>query len=419
MAGQTYDVVIVGGGAGGIAVAASLLKKRSGTSIAIIEPSDTHHYQAAFTLVGGGVFDDAKTRRPEAKCMPKGVEWIRAAAAGFEPDANQVVLEGGDRVDYRILVVCPGIKLDWDRVEGLRETLGKNRVTSNYLPGMPPYTWECVQATRGGEALFTQPPMPIKCAGAPQKIMYLACDYWRMQGTLKDTHVQFNNAGEVLFGVQTFVPPLMRYVERYGIDLAFKSNLKAIDGPAGKAWFDQTDASGNVTTVEKPFDMIHVCPPQCAPDFVRQSPLADQAGWVAVDQETLRHPVYENVFGLGDACSAPNAKTAAAVRKQAPVVVRNVIATLNSKAEESVYDGYGSCPLVVQRGKVVLAEFGYGGKLLPTFPFDPAVPRWSMWILKTKLLPFLYWDILLKGYEWMAQPRVTRAAAKSGTDPAE
>ena len=399
---ETFDVLIVGGGAAGIAVAASLLKKRRGTSVAIIEPSEKHYYQAGFTLVGGGAFTFEKTVREEARCIPRGAKWIRSAVEAFEPEANRVVLEDGERVGYRRLVVCPGLKLDWHKVDGLWETLGKNGVTSNYLPGMARYTWELIQATKGGEAVFTQPPMPIKCAGAPQKIMYLACDHWRREGALGDIHVEFDNAGGVLFGVSEFVPPLMKYVERYGIDLQFNTNLVAIDGPGKTATFERKDADGKVQRVTKSFDMIHVCPPQCAPDFVRTSPLADEAGWLAVDPETLRSPKFDNVYALGDVCSAPNAKTAAAVRKQAPVVVHNLIRDLNGTGSEGVYDGYGSCPLIVERGKVILAEFGYGGKLLPTFPLNPTVPRWIWWILKARILPFMYWDMLFKGRDWGA-----------------
>lgn len=411
-AGPNYDVLIVGGGAAGIAVASSLLRQRRGTKVAIIEPSDVHHYQAAFTLVGGGAYKDADTHRPERSCIPDGAHWIKSAVVAFEPESNRVVLEDGERVAYDKLVVCPGLKLDWDAIPGLTETLGKNGVSSNYKPGLAPYTWELIQATAGGEALFTQPPMPIKCAGAPQKIMYLACDHWRRMGSLGRTHVQFNNAGAVLFGVKEFVPPLMDYVGRYGIDLAFNSTLKQIDGPAKLAWFDVKQPDGTVETVEKHFDMIHVTPPQCAPDFVRSSPLADGAGWVEVDQETLRHKRFDSVFSLGDVCSAPNAKTAAAVRKQAPVVVRNLIAALDRKNEEAVYDGYGSCPLVVERGKVVLAEFGYGGKLLPSFPFDQTKPRRSMWFLKRYMLPHMYFDVLFKGREWFAKPKTIRPATR-------
>lgn len=400
-----FDVLIVGGGAAGLAAAASILKRRPGLTMAVVEPRDKHYYQPAWTLVGGGAFDRAKTERAMASLIPDGCKWIRAAAAGFEPEHNAVVLEDGERVHYRTLVAAPGLKLDWDGVEGLRDTLGRNGVTSNYLFDLAPYTWELVQSTRRGKALFTQPPMPIKCAGAPQKAMYMSCDHWLRQGVLDNIEVEFNTAGAVLFGVETFVPPLMKYVEKYNAKLAFQSKLVKVDGPAKKALFEVTDADGNVSTVEKGFDMLHVCPPQTAPDFIRNSPLANDAGWVEVDDETLQHKRYGNIFSLGDACSAPNAKTAAAVRKQAPVVAENLLAVIDEQHPRTLYDGYGSCPLTVERGKVVLAEFGYGGKLLPTFPLKPDVPRRSMWFLKEKLMPWIYFDLMLKGREWLVSPQ--------------
>jgi sulfide:quinone oxidoreductase len=249
--------------------------------------------------------------------------------------------------------------------------------------------------------------MPIKCAGAPQKAMYLACDHWRRNDRLKNIEVEFDTAGGALFGVAAFVPPLMKYVERYGASLCFNSNLKAVDGTAKKAWFEVKGADGTLETVEKSFDLLHVCPPQSAPDFVRHGPLADAAGWIEVSPETLQHVRHGNVFGLGDACSAPNAKTAAAVRKQAPVVAENVLAVLDGHGPRAIYDGYGSCPLTVERGKIVLAEFGYGGKLLPTFPFiEPTRPSRLAWLLKEKLLPAIYWELMLKGHEWLAGPQV-------------
>lgn len=403
----SFDVLIVGGGCAGIAVAASLVKQRRGLQVAIVEPKEEHYYQPGWTLVGANAFSPRRAMRPEAGLIPAGVTWIRAACASFEPERNAIVLEDGERLRYRMLVVCPGIKLDWDAVEGLRQSLGKNGVTSNYMPGMATYTAELVRNFAGGTALFTQPPMPIKCAGAPQKAMYLSCDNWRRAGKLGAAKVAFHNAGAVLFGVKEFVPPLMRYVERYGAALNFGSNLKKVDGPNRRAWFEQKDADGKPRLVELGFDFLHVCPPQTAPDFIKASPLADQAGWVDVDQATMQHKRYPNVFGLGDAASTPNAKTAAAVRKQSPVVVRNLLNALDGKAPDAVYDGYGSCPLTVELGRVVLAEFGYGGKLLPTFPLDPTKPRRIWWLLKAKLLPFLYWDVLLRGREWLAKPAIS------------
>ncbi len=402
-----FDVVVVGGGAAGIAAAASLLRRRPGLSVAIIEPRDKHYYQPGWTLVGGGVFDRARTERPMARVMPKGACWIQAAVAAFEPERNRVLLEDGERVGYKVLLAAPGIELHWDGIEGLKDTLGRNGVTSNYLFEMAPYTFELVRSLRAGTALFTQPPMPIKCAGAPQKAMYLACDHWRRANALPDISVEFHTAGATLFGVQHYVPTLMGYVERYGAELSPGSDLKAVDGPSRTAWFERKRPDGSAERLERRFDMIHVCPPQQAPAFVRRSPLADRAGWIEVDPATLQHPCYGNVFALGDACAAPNAKTAAAVRKQAPVVAENALAALDGHGPRAVYDGYGSCPLTVERGKIVLAEFGYGGKLLPTFPFlDSRKPSRLAWLLKEKMLPAVYWELMLKGREWLAAPEI-------------
>ncbi len=399
-----HDIVIIGGGTAGLATASSMLRRKPGLDILVIEPREAHYYQPGWTLVGAGIFDRKQTERTMASVMPKRVKWKHAAVTGFEPENNNVVLEDGERIGYRVLVVAAGIKLDWDAIEGLGDTLGKNGVTSNYLYDMAPYTWDLVQQLNEGRAIFTQPPMPIKCAGAPQKAMYLSCDHWLRQGKLKDITVEFHNAGGVLFGVADYVPALSKYVDKYGIDLCLNENLVAVDGPAGKAWFDRSDGEGKTSRIEAEFDMMHVCPVQTAPDFIRQSPLANEAGWVDVSAETLQHNKFGNIFSAGDVCSAPNAKTAAAVRLQAPVVAENALKVLSGSAPHAVYNGYGSCPLTVERGKIVLAEFGYGGKHLPSFPqwlINSYEPSRLAWFLKEKMLPDIYWDLLLKGREWL------------------
>jgi len=402
---NSYDYIIVGGGAGGIAVASSILKRTKDYKIAIIEPMDVHYYQPAWTLVGGGAFNYDKTARSMEHVMPAGVDWIKAAAATFEPDDNQITLADGQKLSYKILIVAAGLKLNWDGVEGLKETLGKNGVTSNYLPGLSRYTWELVNEFVGGKAIFTQPPMPIKCAGAPQKALYLSCSTWRKSGVLNEVDVEFHTATPGLFGVADFVPTLMAYMNKYNADLNFQSNLVKINGEAKLATFKQINGDGNEEIIEKSFDMIHVTPPQCAPDFIKSSPLADGNGWVDVDHNSLRHVKYENIYGVGDCMSAPNAKTAAAVRKQAPIVACNSINSLKKGHEiDKSYTGYGACPLTVEHGKVVLAEFGYGGKLEPTFPIEPTKASSLNWLLKEKIMPPVYWKMLLKGHEWLAKP---------------
>lgn len=408
-AAASFDVVIIGGGAAGIAVAASLKSRKANLDIAIIDPADVHYYQPGWTMVGGGVFDAATTARTMASLIPRGVSWIKAAAAAFEPADNAVILDGCRIVRYKKLIVASGLKLNWAGIEGLAETLGRNGVTSNYRYDLAPYTWELVQNMRGGRALFTQPPMPIKCAGAPQKAMYLSADHWQREGVLKNINVGFYNSGAVLFGVKEYVPALMDYIGRYGVELNFQHTLTRIDGPARKAWFKKVDAQGNATEIETGFDMIHVVPPQTAPDYIRVSPLADAAGWVDVNPASLRHATLPDIYALGDACNAPNAKTAAAARKQAPVVASNLLKDMGFGGREAVYDGYGSCPLTVERGKIVLAEFGYGGKLLPSFPawmIDGTKPSRLAWLLKERILPPVYWRAMLRGHEWLAKPQL-------------
>ena len=408
-AALAHDVVIVGGGAAGIAAAASLLARAPKLDIAIIEPADVHYYQPGWTMVGAGVFEPKVTRRDMAGLIPNGVKWIKAAVAAFEPQDHAVILEGCRVVKYKKLVVAPGLKLNWAGIEGLEETLGKNGVTSNYRYDLAPYTWELVQNLKGGKALFTQPPMPIKCAGAPQKAMYLSCDHWFRHSTLKNTSVEFLNAGPVLFGIADYVPPLMEYIKKYGVELSFSHTLFRIDGPAKTAWFKRTGKDGVVDVVERKFDMIHVVPPQTAPDFIRVSPLANEAGWVDVDQASLQHKKFPDIYSLGDVMNAPNAKTAAAARKQAPVVAENLLKDMGliTDKRRAAYDGYGSCPLTVERGKIVLAEFGYGGKRLPSFPkwfIDDLKPSRAAWLLKERVLPPVYWQAMLKGREMMAKP---------------
>lgn len=404
-----HQVLIIGGGAAGIATASSLLARDASLDVAIIDPSDVHYYQPGWTLVGAGVFRPEATARTLASLIPKGAKWIKSAVATFAPEANALTLDNGQVVRYQQLVVCPGLKLDWAAIDGLVDTLGSNGVTSNYRYDLAPYTWQLVQELKQGRALFTQPPMPIKCAGAPQKALYLSCDHWLRSGRQSQIKAHFFNAGAVLFGVADYVPALMTYIERYAIDLQFSHKLVAVDGPGKRATFVRTLADGSSETHIEPFDMLHVVPPQVAPDFIRSSPLADGAGWVEVDPATLQHRRFANIHALGDVANTSNAKTAAAARKQAPVVANNVLAALGRRTRLAHYDGYGSCPLTVARGKIVLAEFTYGGKLAPSFPawlLDGRKPTRLAWWLKERILPPLYWRGMLKGREWLAAPKL-------------
>ena len=396
---QHHQVIVVGGGTAGTTVAASLLRKRPDLEVAVVEPSEVHYYQPALTLVGGGTYPLGETVRPQVCTLPEKATWIQKAAAEFRPDEQHLVLDDGQILKYDYLVVCPGIQLNWDQIEGLTETLGKNGVCSNYSPAYASYTWKCIDNFPGGRALFTQPPAPFKCAGAPQKIAYLAAHQAKKRSISETSDIQFHTAAPSLFSVPAFVPPLEEVARDYGVGVHYSSNLVSVDGRRRIARFEVTDSGGEKSIVEERFDLLHVTPPQSAPDFIRSSPLANEAGWVDVDKNSLRHARYPNIFSLGDASSLPTSKTAAAIRKQAPVVVRNILAQIDGQPLRGYYDGYTSCPVVTGYGRVMLAEFIYDGVVTPTLPLNPFRESRFYWYVKKYMLPKFYWDAMLQGSE--------------------
>lgn len=397
MTSKHHRIVIIGGGTAGITVAARL--RRAGQrDVAVLDPSERHYYQPLWTLVGGGRAPLAESIRPQASVMPKGVHWIRRAAVAVDPEAREVTLDDGSTVSYQHLVVCPGIQLDWDRVPGLRDGLGKNGLSSNYSPQYAPETWRFIRETRSGSAVFSMPTGAVKCGGAPQKIAYLAADHWRKEGVLGNIDVHLVIPGTAIFGVPEFARVLDDVVRRYGVKVHYGSEVTEVR-PGAREVVVGDLATGATTTL--PYDVAHVVPPQSAPDWVKRSPLAgadDPAGYVEIDKHTMRHVRYPNVWALGDAGSSPNSKTGAAVRKQAPVLVENLLAALAGREPTAAYDGYSSCPLTTARNKMLLAEFDYSGRPAPSIPVINTIrERTDMWHLKRRGLPFLYWNLMLRG----------------------
>jgi sulfide:quinone oxidoreductase len=390
-----HRILIVGGGNAGISIAAQLLRKDASLDIAIIDGAQKHYYQPAWTLVGGGEFDIHDTERSESSVIPVGATWIQQMVESFKPEENKITLSDGKDISYDYLIAAPGIQLNWSEIKGLPETLGKNGVCSNYSFQTAPYTWECIQNTKGGKALFTNPHTPIKCGGAPQKIMYLAADYFR-KNKIK-TQVEFWSGGTRVFGVEKYENTLKDVIVRYGINTHFFVKLAEIDGPNKKAKFVGIGEANKDQEYWEEFDMLHVTPPQSAPDFIRNSPLANTAGWLDVEKHTLQHQVYKNIFGCGDVANLPASRTGAAIRKQAPVLVSNLLSVMNGKTMTAFYDGYSSCPIITGYNKLVLAEFDYNNQPVETFPFDQSKERWSMYQMKKYLLPYLYWNQILPG----------------------
>jgi sulfide:quinone oxidoreductase len=389
-----HDVLIIGGGTAGITVAARLLNSAEPPKVTILEPAQQHFYQPLWTLVGGGIYGKEASARAMSAVVPRGAEWLEDSAVEIDPEARVVITRGGRRLRYRDLVVAPGIQLDWHAIDGLVGSLGRDGITSNYSFDSVDYTWQLLRSVSSGNAVFTFPATPIKCAGAPQKIMYLADEQLRRRGVRERVNVRWLSAGTGIFGVKKYAAALSKVVEKKGIEASYRQNLVAVRPQAKEAVFRHLD-DGRETVV--PYELLHVVPPQSAPDFVKRGPLANASGWVDVHKHTLRHARYADVWSLGDASSLPTSRTGAAIRKQAPVLVQNLLAARRGEPLSASYDGYASCPLVTGYGKLILAEFDYDGNPAETFPFDQAEERWSMWAMKVYSLPELYWNGMLKG----------------------
>ncbi|MCY1038913.1 type II sulfide:quinone oxidoreductase Sqr [Staphylococcus nepalensis] len=392
-----YKVAIVGGGTAGITVASRLLKQNQhlNGNIAIIDPAKNHYYQPLWTLVGGGVSKLKNSRKNMKHVIPKGAQWINQAVLSFKPESNNITLGDNTTINYDYLIVAPGLQINWSSIKGLQENIGKNGVCSNYSPEYVTETWRQISNFKGGNAIFTHPNTPIKCGGAPMKIMYLAEDYFRKHNIRSKANVIYETPKTVLFDVEKYNKELEKIAEERDIIVNYNYNLVEIDGEKKMAKFEHIK-NGDVKTLD--YEMLHVTPPMGPLDVIKKSALADNDGWVDVDPRTLQHRQYSNVFGLGDASNVPTSKTGAAIRKQAPIVTLNLLQVMNNEMLTHHYNGYTSCPIVTGYNKLILAEFDYNKKPQETLPFNQAKERRSMYIFKKDLLPRMYWYGMLKGF---------------------
>jgi sulfide:quinone oxidoreductase len=390
-----YRILILGGGTAGLTVASRLATRIGGGAIAVVEPSDKHYYQPLWTLVGAGIFPKEESERAEAALIPDGVTWVRGAVTSIEPEHRTVHTAKGP-MTYDVLVVAVGIALDWTSIPGLAESVGQpgTGITSNYSYETVSSTWEAIRQFRGGTALFTEPRTPVKCGGAPQKIMYLAEEVFRMNGVRESSRIVFLNAKPTLFTAPYYTPALERIIEGRELEVQLGEELVALRPESREAVFRNTKSGAEQVLG---YDMIHVTPPMTTPEVVRTSMLSNADGWVEVDKFTLQHVRYPQVFSLGDCSNLPTSKTGAAIRKQAPVVVANVLAQLAGEPLQARYDGYTSCPVVTGRGTLIMAEFDYAKAPAETFPFDQRQERFSMYALKAYMLPQMYWHGMLRG----------------------
>jgi len=419
-------IVIVGGGAAGCSMASLLAKKISNPNLTIIEPNEQSVlYQPGQSLIGGGVWKKEDILDDSADYFPSEAKWLKESVVEFDPDNKKVITDKTGVIPYDVLVVTTGLQLNYDAIEGLsKDMIGTNGIASIYFPDGAVKTWELMQdfiakAKNGKKVsgVFTHPNTPIKCGGAPKKIMYLTHARLVEAGARANTELTFYPNGGKMFGVPEYHEAIVKQFQARDMKWKYKHNLIAVDAKNKVATFEhhylvkgewdedieEYDMIPQVEKVEVPFDFLHVTPPMSAPDVVKKSPLAWQrgtaakGGWIEVEKETLQHTRYPDVFALGDVAGIPMGKTGGSVRKQYAVAAQNILDHLAGKAPSEKYGGYTVCPLITGLGTVMLAEFDWSGKPTPSFPLDPTKERWIWWILKVYLLKPMYFYGMLKG----------------------
>lgn len=391
-----HHTLVIGGGNGGLSVAGRL--QRYGVDdIAVIEPRTTHLYQPLFSHVAGGTARKSQALRPQGSVMPRGVAWIQDRVTDVRPAEQVVTLASGRQVGYDHLIVAAGIRRKWSEVPGLEQALTTGSVASHYQVDLVAKASKLLKNLRSGTAVFTEPAGPASCAGAAQKPMYLACDYWRATGVLDDIRVVLVVPSPTIFGVPMIDAELERKVGEYGIEVRYSSQLASVDG-AARTVSVRSDAGVDEQIA---YDVLNVVPPQGAPAWIAESGLssADAAGFVDVDPRTLRHARFANVWALGDAAATTNSKSGGALRTQTKVLAQNLRSVLRGSVPRARYDGYSVAPFTVSRGTVVFAEFDDKYRQEPTVPFWPGLARERRltWVFDRHILPWVYWNLILKG----------------------
>ncbi|NXO34412.1 SQOR protein, partial [Locustella ochotensis] len=391
-----YEVLVLGGGTGGIAMSARMKRKVGAGNVAVVEPSETHYYQPLWTLVGAGAKQLAASARPMGSVIPKGVDWIKSKVTALDPDKNCVWIENDIKVSYKYLIIALGLSLHYEKIKGLPEGFNHPKIGSNYSAQTVEKTWRALQDFKEGNAIFTFPNTPVKCAGAPQKIMYLSDAYLRKTGKRSKADIMFNTSLGVIFGVKKYADALLEVIKDRNLAVNYKRNLIEVRADKQEAVFENLDKPGETEIYQ--YEMLHVTPPMGPPAVLLNSPVSDENGWLDVDKETLQHKKYPNVFGIGDCTNLPTSKTAAAVAAQSGVLDKTISLVMKNEMPVKKYDGYTSCPLVTGYNKVILAEFDYNAQPLETFPIDQSKERTTMYHMKADMMPLLYWNALLKGY---------------------
>jgi sulfide:quinone oxidoreductase len=393
--------VVAGGSIGGLTVAARLLRAVPGANVTIIEPREVHHYQPGYTLVGAGVYNREDVLFDQKSLLLSDMKWVKDYVEAFEPEQNRVITRSGETIDYDFLIVGLGVEVDLDSVENLKDALNTDYVANIYDLNSSVKFRQIADSFESGKALFSYPAGYVKCGGAPQKITWLSEDLWRSQGKRDQVDVHFYTTRHTIFPAVPKVDEAVRpLIEARGIHNHFHHTLRAIDLSTRTAIFEENLEDGSVREIRQSYDLFHPMPNFKTPKPLFDGPLTREGigGQLSVNRETLQHTQYSNIFGVGDNASTGAAKTAATIRKQAPVIVGNLIDMILGYEPSNQYDGASGCPLLTRYGRCMMTEFDFEGNLLNEWLYRPTQETRFWWDFKVHGLKRLYRHVMLNGY---------------------
>lgn len=387
------QIVVLGAGVGGTMTANMLRRRldRSEAEITVVDKSRKHAYQPSFYLLPFGYMEPADQFRDVDDLLGSDIEFVQAEITGVDPASKTVEL-ADEALSYDYLVVALGHRLAPEETPGMLE--GWEETAAVY----PFYHFEAAMELRdalesfdGGTFVVSVPDTSIKCGGAPLKMTMLAEDYFRRREIRDDVEVVMTKGSDAVFGVSPYREKLEEIWTERDIEAKLNFTVEEIDHEA------QIIHATDGATQE--YDLYAPVPPQYGqPALTDNSPLTDGdeehgGEYVTVDEHTLQHTEYEDVFALGDGCNTPNAKTAAAARKQSHVVLENLTAHMDGRPQTAEYEGYAACPLLTKKGKAMVAEFDYENSISA-----PVESRLN-WIMDVNILPSFYWNTWLRGYD--------------------
>lgn len=397
-------ILILGGGTAGTIMANRLRRMYKSavadgtTTISLVDQDDAHIYQPGLLFVPFGIYTPDQIVRPRQNQLHPAVRYVRDTIDRVEVAADQVVLSGGARLSYDVLIIASGSRVVPQETEGLTGP-GWGRTTFEF------YTLEGAKALAkrladwpGGRFVIDIVEMPIKCPVAPLEMAFLADWFFTRRGIRDKVDITYVTPLDSAFTKPTCATALTHLLSEKRISLVTDFNAGRVDGEKGAlySWDER----------EIPFDLLVTVPLHMGAEFASRSEgLGDDMAFVRTDPNTLQSLAAPNVFAIGDATNVPASKAGSVAHFEAEVLAENVRRFLAGETLERAFDGHSNCFIETGFEKALLIDFNYDVEPLPgKFPIPLVGP---MRLLEESRLNHLgklafkwvYWNVLLPGHD--------------------